>query len=135
MKRIITVLTVTVFSILFFSSNTSIAQDKVDWKAFSKNLVMAIKSPNTGLQVSAMQLMITYAEKLDVSDATLDLVRLYRTHKNERVRQIALVTINEINNDWATGIVKRDYTFEKSKSIKKMMAAIIVQNQKKMQYN
>ena len=135
MKRIITVLTITVLSSLFFSPNTSIAQNKVDWKSFSKNLVMAIKTPNTGLQVSAMQLIITYAEKLDVSDATLDLVRLYRTHKNERVRQIALVTINEINNDWATGIVKRDYAFEKSQSIKKMMAAIIVQNQKKMQYN
>ena len=65
-----------------------------------------------------MQLVITYADKLDVSDAALDLVRLYRTHKDERVRQMALVTIHTINNDWAAGIVKRDYAFEKSNKIK-----------------
>ena len=64
-----------------------------------------------------MKKVIAYADKLNISDVALELVRLYRNHKDERVRQLALVIINATNNDWAAGIVKRDYGFEKSAKI------------------
>ena len=131
MKRNMIIFAILMFSFTLIFSHVSFAQQKVDWDMFSKNLVKALKTPNTGLQVSAMQKVITYADKLDISDAALELVRLYRNHKDERVRQLALVTINATNNDWAAGIVKRDYNFEKSAKIKRVMAAIIAANEKK----
>ena len=131
MKRNMIIFAILVFSCILIFSHVSFAQQKVDWDMFSKNLVKALKTPNTGLQVSAMQKVITYADKLDISDAALALVRLYRNHKDERVRQLALVAINATNNDWAAGIVKRDYNFEKSAKIKRVMAAIIAANEKK----
>lgn len=103
--------------------------EKTNWKSFSKNLVTAIKSGNTGLQVSAMQLVIKWGDRINVSGAALDLVKLYRKHENEKVRQIALVTINAMNNDWAAGIAIRDLAFEDSERMKRMMVAIIRQNQ------
>ena len=130
MKRFISIFATLVFSFTLMFSNVSFAKERVDWDAFSKNLVKALKTPNTGLQVSAMQKVITYSDKLNISDAALELVRLYRNHKDERVRQLALVTINATNNDWAAGIVKRDYDFEKSAKIKQVMAAIIVAQEK-----
>jgi hypothetical protein len=99
---------------------------KTNWKLFSKNLVQAIKSDNLGLKVSAMQKVIKYKEKVDVEDAALEVVRLYRRHKDDRVRQLALVTLHSMQNDWALGIVKRDYNFENNSKIKRLMAAIIV---------
>lgn len=104
---------------------------KTDWKTFSKNLVIALKSGNTGLQVSAMQLVIKWDKKVNVSAAALDLVKLYRKHENEKVRQIALVTINTMNNDFAAGIVARDIAFEKSEQMKRLMVAVIKQNRAK----
>jgi hypothetical protein len=100
--------------------------EKTDWNAFSKNLVMALKSGNLGLQTSAMQHIIVYHQRLKVSGAITHLVKLYRNHENEQVRQMALVTINKINNDWAKGIVKRDLAFEESIRMKKMMYAILM---------
>lgn len=105
--------------------------EKTDWKSFSKNLVAALKTDNTGLQVSAMQLVIKWKDRINVNDAALDLVKLYRSHKNEYVRQMALVTINTMSNDWAAGIVVRDLNFEESERMKRMMVAIIKKNQTK----
>ena len=102
-----------------------------NWNAFSKNLVVALKTDNLGLQISAMQHIIHWADHLKVGEAAPVLIRLYRNHENVRVRQIALVTINAINNDWAKGIVKRDIAFEESARIKKMMYAILLTKEKK----
>jgi len=103
---------------------------KTNWELFSKNLVNALNSDNLGLKVSAMQKVIKYKEKVDVEDAALEIVRLYRRHKDERVRQLALVTLHSMQNDWALGIVKRDYNFENNSKIKRLMAAIIVDRKK-----
>ena len=41
-------------------------EHKVNWKAFSINLVEALRTGNPGIQQSAMQRIIRYADKLDV---------------------------------------------------------------------
>lgn len=104
---------------------------KTDWKAYSKNLVAALKSDNLGLQVSAMQQVIKYKDYLDVDRAVLDLVRVYRRHKDDRMRQLALVTLYSMKNDWAMGIVKRDFNFECCPKVKKLMAVILYERSKK----
>ena len=130
-KSLIGVIVVLVMVILSVGSvhGRQSEQDKLikstDWKKFSKNLVMALKSDNLGLQISAMQHIIHWNKYVKVGEAAPVLIKLYRQHENERVRQISLVTINAINNDWAKGIVKRDIAFEESAKIKKMMYAIL----------
>ena len=135
MKRNIFTLLVLFVSFSLISVGNVFAQEQemdreklvknTDWKLFSDNLVMGIKSGNLGLQVSAMQHIIFWKDKLNVEKAMPDLVKLYRNHKDESVRLMALVTINTMNNDWAKGIVKRDVAFEKSPRLKKMMYAVL----------
>ncbi len=76
--------------------------------------------------------MIHHKDKVNVDRAVLDIVRLYRIHKDERVRQLALVTLHAMQNDWAVSIIKRDFNFEKSPQIKRIMLAILYDKTKKL---
>ena len=106
-------------------SNVYAVDGKTDWNAFSKNLVKAMASENVGLQMSAMQQIITYAENLDVSDAVFDVVSVYRNHKNEQVRKLALTTLYKMNNGWAIDFLAREVRFEKSPQLKKQIYQIL----------
>lgn len=103
-----------------------------DWHNFSKNLEGAVKSENAGLQISAMQMVIKYSDKVNINNSVTNLVRVYRSDTNERVRQLALVTIHAIQNDWALGIVKRDLGFECSPELKKLMIAVVNNNSREV---
>ncbi len=125
MKRIATLLTVFVFAFSLVVATNSFA---ADYEAFGKNLVKAIQSDNQGLQVSAMQQVIKYGTNVNVNNAVLDIVRVYRINKNKHFRQLALAAINAMQSEWALGIVQRDYNFEKDPQIKRMMAAVLIAN-------
>ena len=129
MKRALTIFATFLFAFSLIFAATSQA---TDYDAFSKNLVKALKSENQGLQVSAMQQVIKYGKKVDVKDATLDIVRVYRRSNDENFRKLALAAINAMESEWALGIVKRDYQFETNPKIKKMMAAVLNANKDKV---
>ena len=95
--------------------------DQVNWNAFSKNLVKAIASENEGLQRSAMRMIIHHADKVNVDQAVFDLVRIYRSNKNEKVRQLAVVALHKIQNKWAMDFLKRDLKFEDSPVLQKQI--------------
>jgi hypothetical protein len=127
MKRITTIVAVFVFALSLISAVDSQAANN---DSFNKNLVKALKSDNQGLQVSALQLVVKYGKDIDIKDATLDVVRIYRRSNNEQFRQLALAAINASQNEWAIGVVARDYQFETNPKIKKMMAAVLSANGK-----
>jgi len=91
--------------------------ERTDWKAFGENLINAVASENQGLKVSAMQHMITYHQYLDVKDATFDLLRIYRLHPEQRMRQLAAVTLEYVGNSWGKDFLKRNIKFEKNEVI------------------
>lgn len=126
MKRLSLILIVLLVSIpiLAFSGEKA-GDDQVDWNAFGKNLVKAIASGNEGLQRSAMRLIIRHADKVDVGQAVFDLVQIYRTNKDEKVRQLAVVTLYRIQNKWAMGFLKRDLKFEESPVLHKQILACL----------
>ena len=91
--------------------------DKVNWEAFSANLVKGLAMDNDGVKQAAMQHIITYGDRLDVNEAVFDIVRIYRFHKNERFRQMAVVALSKINSDYAAYFLKRSLKFEKNLTI------------------
>lgn len=99
--------------------------ETTDWDQFSVNLVNAFKIPNEGLHTSAMCMIIRYADKLDVDDAVFDIVRIFRSNKDTRVRQLALVTLYKMQNAWAMDFLKRHYKFEDNETIRKMNCCIV----------
>ncbi len=98
-----------------------------DWEAFSKNLLMAVSSDNAGLQQSAMRHMITYKKHLQVKDAAFNLIRIYRYNKDERIRQLAVVTVFCTQNDWARGFLKSNLKFEDNPTIRRQIMDGILQ--------
>ena len=102
----------------------SVQAQEVDWTAFSKNLVQALQSDNEGLMQSAAQMIIKYGDQLDVNDAVFDVMRIYRNDKNQQVRRLALVTLTNMDSEWAKGFLKREIQFEGDPEIKKQLVAI-----------
>jgi hypothetical protein len=112
--------------VLIINSTTAIASEKnVNWDVFSENLVNALQSDNPGLQQSAMRLIIQYAEHVEVDDAVFSMMRLYRHSDNSKVRQLALVTLHKIGNQYAMDFVKRNLKFETDEKIIKLSNAIL----------
>ena len=125
MKRLVNFLCLAVISVCFMASNASAQEREVDWEAFGKNLVKAIQSNNEGLQRSAMCMIIRYADYLDVKEAKFDIVRVFRSHKNPKVRQLAMVTLYHMQDAWAMGFLKRNIKFEKNECILKQNCCIV----------
>ena len=108
--------------------NTATAQTterKVDWELISENLVVAIQSDNPGLQQAAMRLVIQYADNLDMDDAVLDMMRIYRFNEDTKMRQLALVTLHKIGSEYAMDFAKRNLEFEADEKILKLSQACI----------
>ena len=102
---------------------------KTNWEAFSKNLVKGIQEGNEGVQQAAMRNIILYNQlypgKLQVDEAAWDIVRIFRVNKNQRVRQLAMVTISSIGHDWAMYYLIGNLKYEKNKCIGKQCCCII----------
>ncbi len=126
MQRLINIFLAS-FIIFFLFCNIGYTRElqDVDWDAFSENLVKAIQSDNEGLQRSAMGMIIRYAEYLNVKDARFDVVRIFRSHKNSKVRQLAMVTLYHMKDDWAMYFLKRNIKFEKDECIRKHCCCIV----------
>ncbi len=126
MKSGLKLLTLAAVSIALLSWNNGSAQEKeVNWKLVSKNLVRSLASENDGLRQSAMDFFVKHSDKLDINDAVYSVMNVYRNHKDERVRKLALVTLYKMQNTWAMEFLKVDLRFQDSKELKRMVAAIL----------
>lgn len=126
MKKNIFVGIFAAFVLVSANLSTSAAQEKpVDWKTVGKNLVRAPASGNEGLRLSAMEFFVQHADKLDLDAAVYDVMHVYRTHKNLRVRKLALATLHKMQNKWAMEFLKVDLRFQESEELRRMVAAIV----------
>ena len=97
----------------------------VNWDLVSENLVNALQSDNPGLQQSAMRLVIQYANQVDVDEAVRNMMGLYRHSDDSKVRQLALVTLHKIGDDYAMDFVKRNLKYETDEKIIKLSNAML----------
>ncbi len=97
-------------------------------EAISSAVGEALETSHFGLQTSALRLVITYAEDIAFARTTVfDVVRLYRDHKDDRVRRMAVVALGELNDAWGTDLLKRSLRFEKSAPVKHTIAAVLAE--------
>jgi len=126
MKKCMFYVNIAILIGLLISFNNGMAQERqVNWEAFSKNLVMALGTTNTGLQLSAMGMIIRYSDKLQVDDAVFDIMRIYRLNKDPQVRILALVTLHKIHNDWSMYCLKSNMKFETDERVKKLCSFVL----------
>jgi hypothetical protein len=126
MKKLMLYVNIAIVVGLLISFTNGMAQEsQVKWEAFSKNLVMALGTTNTGLQLSAMGMIIRYSDKLQVNDAVFDIMRIYRLNKDPQVRILALVTLHKIKNDWSMYCLKSNMKFETDERVKQMCGFVL----------
>ena len=114
------------FLLMVINVTSALATDRpVNWDVLSENLVHALKSDNSGLQQSAMRLIIQYADHVHVDAAIFNLMRLYRQNDDSKVRQLALVTLYKIGNTYAMDFVKRNLKYETDQKVIKLSNAIL----------
>jgi len=125
MNRRMIIYTALIAFLAFGLSSVSASEREIDWKLVSKNLVKALASENDGLRQSAMVLIVRHSDKLRVNDAVYDVMHIYRTHKNERVKQLALATLHKMQSKWAMGFLRMDLKFQESERLRRMVLAIL----------
>ncbi len=114
-----------VILILLLSSNIFAEKGKVNWEAFSKNLIVALKSNHPGLQESAMQRVIQYTDNLDVTDGVYDIALIFRFDNNPQMRRLAMVTLSKINSDNSLNYLCQYLKYEDNPSIRRQCCCII----------
>jgi hypothetical protein len=126
MKRstIFSLMLVAIVSVFLWSTGYAQVQS-VDWDVFGKNLVKAIQNDNEGLQQSAMQMIIRYGENLNVKSAAFDVVHIFRTEKDPKVRHLAMVALYYMQNDRAMYFLKRNIQFEEDEFILKHNCCLV----------
>lgn len=118
MKRMM-ILVIVVFGLMVSHSwsGENIQQSVIDWKLLSDNLVHAIKTPNEGLQISAMQLIIRYTPYLNVKEAKSNLEEIFWTSEDPRLRILAIVTLYSVDTSLTVFLINRRRNFEKNKKV------------------
>lgn len=97
-------------------------------EAISSTVGEALETAHYGLQTSALRLVITYADEVEFSRTTVfDVVRLYRDHKDDRVRRMAVVALGEMNHAWGNDMLTRSLRFEKSAPVRHTIAAVLAE--------
>jgi hypothetical protein len=104
--------------------------DEAAWIQFGENLVVALRSGNDGLQLSALQHIIVYGERVDVSNARFELIRLFRDNKDERVRMTALNALSKMNDTWIADFLYRSARFESDTHMASLMYHAAIANER-----
>lgn len=96
-----------------------------EWATFSENLVHALATGNDGVKAAVLQHIICYSGRLDVDDAQFDVVRIYRSHPNIRMRRLALVAIGHLGSNWAIGFLRMSDAFEPDPVLRATLRAVV----------
>ena len=92
------------------------------WSSFGQNLVAALQSDNHGLQCSALQHVVTYGDRLDVRAARFEVIRLYRDHRDMRVRMLALSALAQMRDPWVADFLQRSARAEQDEHLARLTA-------------
>ena len=120
MKKLVIVSLVLAFAMIF--SNASASDE---WNTFSDNLVQALRSDNDGLKASAMQMIIKHEGKVWVHEAAYDVYQIFKDHENVKMRQLALVALYKMQNDWFLDSIRDDFDEETDPAIRHQLLAIM----------
>lgn len=99
--------------------------DRTDWDTFGKNLTNALGSDHDGIKRSALQQIIRFHDQVDVKDATINILQIYRNHSNFQTRRLALTALSKTNSSLALGYLKLAVEYEKSPVLKKQIMFIL----------
>ncbi len=99
---------------------------ELDWINLSKSIIEKMAAEDFETQRLAMRKIILYnhlyGDHLEVDETVFDLLNIYNTNDNPKVRQLAVVTLHSIGNEWAMKNLCESLQYEQDKNLKRFMA-------------
>lgn len=98
-----------------------------EWVAYSNRISDALASDQDGLREAALRMTVLYGDrlKLDRTD-TFEMIRVFRDHKNNRMRRLAVVALNAQDDHWGMEMLARSYKFEDDPGVHYQIAAVLL---------
>jgi hypothetical protein len=113
-------------SIIIAGSVFAVQQHQLsEWDTFGRNLTKALDDDNDGIKRSALQQIIRFHDSLDVKDAAITILHIYRSHPDFQTRRLALTALSKTNSNFALGYLRLAYDYEKSPVLKKQILFIL----------
>ncbi len=98
-----------------------------EWVAYSNRISDALASDVDGLREAALRMTILYADQLTLDRRdTFEMVRVFRSHKNDRMRRMAVVALNAADDHWGMEMLARSYRFEHDPGVRYQIAAVLL---------
>lgn len=114
----------TTFGILLGSNEA--AMTSADWSDFSGVLGDALHSEVEGLRCSALRLAIQYSENVQLDRSAIhDMAAMYRNHRNDNVRRMAVVALESTDDSWAIDYLKRSVAYERTPKVLHTLKAVL----------
>ena len=99
---------------------------QLDWENLSKSLIEKMAAEDFETKRLAMRHIILYGylygDQLKVDETVFDLLNIYNTNKNPKVRQLAIVALHSIGNKWAMKNLCESLKYETDENLKRFMA-------------
>ena len=112
--------------ILLFSAEFVFAQgDLLIWNGDSEEMVKFIKSNDETKKVFALQKIIMNPEMVNANYVGHDIYRMYRNHKNDKIRQMALVSLYKMKHYFLLKNLRDDLYKEKNPQIRGQIKVIL----------
>lgn len=116
---------VTFCLVILALGNSNARESRVYWDDIGKNIAKSISSGDELRQQAAMQQIIQYSDKLDVSSSVFDILKIFRDNRNSGVRQLALITLYKTGDPRAAYFLRRNLPFEHDLKIKNLSYACL----------
>ncbi len=114
----------TTLSLLFVSDAATLTAEQ--WTEYSEVLGGALDSEVEGLRYAALRLAIQYSDDLTLDRSAIhDMAAMYRNHRNDNVRRMAVVALASTDDSWAIDYLKRSVAFEKTPKVLHTLKAVL----------
>lgn len=114
----------TTFGVLLGTNEAEMTS--AEWNEFSAVLGDALHSEVEGLRCSALRLAIQYSDDVQLDrSAIYDMAAMYRSHRNDNVRRMAVVALASTDDSWAIDYLKRSVAYEKTPKVLHTIKAVL----------
>ena len=112
--------------VLFMSTTLTFAQtDLLTWEGSDENVVRFLNSSNEKNHEFALQKIIMNPKILNSNATEYEIYHMYRSHPNDRIRQMALVALYRLENYQLLKNLADDFYKEKNPKIRQQILCIL----------
>jgi hypothetical protein len=103
-----------------------------EWIAYSERISDALASGQDGLREAALRMTVLYADRLSLDHGdTIEMIRLFRDHGNDRMRRLAVVALHAADDHWGIEMLARSYRFEDCPQVRYQIGAVLLDHAKR----